>query len=443
MRDPPSLLRGLFSRVINRSLDPARRATARAKAEAARQKAGAPHEVHYFHQIDDPYSHLIAQTLKTFVARYDIKLTPHIIRATGGVHQPRFEDLAIWARRDAGLIAPHYGVSFPDDAPTVPDETLIALAAQRLAGLSPDDFLQQIEAISTAVWTGDQPALENGNRASPEEAEAALDEGSALLKDLNHYSGGMLYYGGEWYWGIDRLLHLEQRLRDLGACTAPDEDFIAPRPSLDVSGIDASDLELHFFPSLNSPYTSIIFDKTVELARACNINLIHKPVLPMVMRGVPAPRSKAAYIMSDTRREGELLDVEFGPLVMPIGEPTRQVYSLFEWAKTQGPDKDVDLLGSALRHAFRMGVPLHKTKGMKQCVEAAGLNWEEAKKVIGNDGWKAPTLKNQDEMIDGMGLWGVPSYKLSGRDGEPDLEVWGQDRLWLIAAEIRRRAGKT
>lgn len=43
-------------------------------------------------------------------------------------------------------------------------------------------------------------------------------------------------------------------------------------------------------------------------------------------------------------------------------------------------------------------------------------------------------------VIEGMGLWGVPSYQLSGPDGEADLEVWGQDRLWLVAAEIKRRA---
>jgi len=45
-----------------------------------------------------------------------------------------------------------------------------------------------------------------------------------------------------------------------------------------------------------------------------------------------------------------------------------------------------------------------------------------------------------DEMVEGLGLWGVPSFRLSGPDGEPDLAVWGQDRLWLVAAEIRRRA---
>ena len=42
-------------------------------------------------------------------------------------------------------------------------------------------------------------------------------------------------------------------------------------------------------------------------------------------------------------------------------------------------------------------------------------------------------------MTEELGLWGVPSYRLRGGAGEADLCVWGQDRLWLIAAEIRRR----
>ena len=59
---------------------------------------------------------------------------------------------------------------------------------------------------------------------------------------------------------------------------------------------------------------------------------------------------------------------------------------------------------------------------------------------MGSDEWKKPVERNQDEMVEEMGLWGVPCYKLSGPSGEPDLAVWGQDRLWLVAAEIRRRA---
>ena len=61
-------------------------------------------------------------------------------------------------------------------------------------------------------------------------------------------------------------------------------------------------------------------------------------------------------------------------------------------------------------------------------------------RVIVSDDWKAMVEQHQEEMVEGLGLWGVPSFRLSGPDGEEDLAVWGQDRLWLIAAEIKRRA---
>ena len=237
---------------------------------------------------------------------------------------------------------------------------------------------------------------------------------------------------------MDRLFYLEQRLRVLGACKAPDLPFICPRPDIDVSGVDASKLTLDFYPSLNSPYTSIIYDRTIAMKDDCGIQFHHKPVLPMIMRGVPATRAKGMYIMFDTWREGAFLDVNFGPVMTPIGEPTRQAYSLLPWAMEQG--KDEALMSSLLHHAFSEGAPLHTKKGMKRAVEAAGIDWNEASKHLGNEDWKVMVEKHQDEMVEGLGLWGVPSYRLSGPDGEPDLAVWGQDRLWLVAAEIRRRA---
>jgi 2-hydroxychromene-2-carboxylate isomerase len=103
----------------------------------------------------------------------------------------------------------------------------------------------------------------------------------------------MFYYAGEWFWGVDRLFHLEQWLRDLGACKDPMLPFICPRPVIDVAGIDASALTLDFYPSLNSPYTAIIYDRTIAMARECGIRLEHKPVLPMIMRGCP-PRGRRA-----------------------------------------------------------------------------------------------------------------------------------------------------
>lgn len=392
MTDPPALLRHAMKRMFDRVIEPGARRKVRAKAERGRVTAGARHVVEYFHQHDDPYSQLAEQVLDIVCDRYDIELVRHEIRASGGKNQPELEKLNRWARRDADLIAPYYGLTCPSELSSV---------------TAPDHNV--------------------------------LDAGSDRLVELGHYSGAMFYYAGEWYWGVDRLFYLEQRLRDLGACHDPALPFICPRPEIDVSGADASDLTLDFYPSLNSPYTSIIYDMTIAMARECGIQLNHKPVLPMIMRGVPATRQKGMYIMFDTKREGEHLGVGFGPVMTPIGEPTRQVYSLLPWAREQG--KDTQLMSAALDLAFREGVGLHKKSGVKAAVERAGLSWVGAQQHLGSADWKEETARFQNEMTEGLGLWGVPSYRLSGGgNAKEDLCVWGQDRLWLVAAGIRKRA---
>lgn len=394
MVDPPTALRLAMRDGFEPVINPAIRAQRRQDAEAARIAAGVPHRVDYFHQHDDPYSHLAEQVLEILEDRYAIELVRHEIRASGGLNQPEPARLAAWATRDAELIAPHYGLKRP------------------------------------SAWHGTSDAVP---------ARAMLDAGSERLATLGHYSGAMFHYAGEWFWGVDRLFHLEQWLRDLGACKDTTLPFICPRPAIDVAGIDASALTLDFYPSLNSPYTAIIYDRTIAMARECGIRLEHKPVLPMIMRGVPATREKGTYIMFDAKREAEYLGVDFGPVMTPIGEPTRMLYSLLPWAADQG--KDIALMSAGLRFAWAEGVGLHELQGMRRAVEEAGLEWAEAETRLGTDEWKEPTARRQIEMTDDLGLWGVPSFRLRGAGGEPDLCVWGQDRLWLIAAEIKRRAG--
>ena len=435
MVDPPRFVRFIMAKILGRVANTEQINKKRAAFEKKRKAAGQAHVIEYFHQIDDPYSHLMAQVLAQFAERYDIQIVPHLIRATGGRNQPELEKLANWARRDAGLIAPHYGISFPADADVVPAPAAQEAASRVLAGRNADDFIRQLNTVSTHMWAG-EPI--DGALASIAELDTALDAGSARLVELDHYSGAMLFYGGEWYWGVDRLFHLEQRLRDLGVCKQTDKPYLVARPDDDLADVDASGLDLHFFPSLNSPYTSIIYDKTVALANTCKVNFHHKPVLPMIMRGVAATPTKGKYILFDTKREADFFGVPFGRFVTPIGTPTRRAYSLMPWAMSIG--KDIDLLSALLRYAFAEGKGLHKAGNMRAAVEGAGLDWNEARKRLGTDEWKPMVEKHQDEMVEGMGLWGVPSYRLSGPDGEPDLEVWGQDRLWLVAAEIRRRS---
>lgn len=435
MVDPPGWFRWGMRWQLDAVTNVKRVLKRRDKFEAQRRKSGAPHVVEYFHQLDDPYSHLTAQVLARFAEKYDVAVVPHLIRASGGRNQPEFEKLAVWARRDAQLIAPHLGLDFPVEAATRPDASAQQKAGEMLAGLSASDFIQHLKGASDALWRNDEASLKEAHSGN---LNKTLDSGSKRLAKLGHYSGAMFYYGGEWYWGVDRLLHLEDRLASLGLAKQGATQHLVPRPAIDVSGVDASKLTLDFYPSLNSPYTSIIYDLTIDLKNTCGIRFNHKPVLPMIMRGVPATRAKGTYIVFDTKREADFLGVPFGPMVTPIGTPTRRLYSLLPWAIQEG--KDEALLSAGLKQAFSEGIGLHNDKKMRRAVEKAGLDWAHAKTIIGNDDWKPLVERNQDEMVEGLGLWGVPSYRLSGPDGEPDVAVWGQDRLWLIAAEIRRRA---
>ena len=438
--DPPKPVRIVMSFLLNRMMDPVRLQKKRDAAEAERQTLGAPHKVEYFHQLDDPYSHLSAQKLADLAAAYDIEVVPRLINATGGKNQPYPEDLAAYARRDAAVVAPHYRVKFPGNAGTRPSEDDRLLAARILAAASPTDFVDRVAPVSDLLWVGDHTALQalaaELGTVSEKEARQRLEQDSQLLQQEGHYSGGTFRYAGEWFWGIDRLYHLEARLKERG--THKDGALVAPRPPVDWGPTkDTGTITLEVFPSLRSPYTAIIFDKACKLADESGVKLVIRPVLPMVMRGVPATQNKGRYIFSDTKREAEAMGVGYGPVYDPIGEPVRRGYSLFPWAASQG--KGRELLSAFLDAAFRKAIRIDSDRGMKKVVEAAGLSWKEAKLHLGTDTWKAEIAENQHVMTEDMRLWGVPSFRVSGPGSEPDFTAWGQDRLWLVAAEIKKR----
>ena len=95
------------------------------------------------------------------------------------------------------------------------------------------------------------------------------------------------------------------------------------------------------------------------------------------------------------------------------------------------------MVSSFLRHAFALGINTRTDAGLRKVVEAAGLDWRDAQTHLGSDGWQQQLEANRLAMYD-TGLWGVPSFRLLDANGEPIVSLWGQDRLWVVAREIRR-----
>jgi 2-hydroxychromene-2-carboxylate isomerase len=177
-------------------------------------------------------------------------------------------------------------------------------------------------------------------------------------------------------------------------------------------------------------------DRVLDLEKRLPVDLVLRPVLPMVMRGLPVPRAKQLYITLDTKREAEDAGVAFGRMCDPVGRPVERGFSLYPWAKQQG--RGAALLRSFTQAAFAEGVDTGTDAGLRLVVERAGLSWDDARKHLDREGWQGELEANREQLF-ALGLWGVPSFRLLGRSGEPDYTTWGQDRLWRVEQEIRRR----
>lgn len=438
--DPSPPVRWLTSAIMTRLSRPEHLLKKRGKLEKQRIRSGQAHQVEYFHQVDDGYSHLAAQTLQSLLARYEIDLVCHLVSGPRDKNVPEPELLLKLSRYDAFHVAPAYGLDFPEHEAEL-NEALVKLAAAILAAQDSAGFISCAADVGRALWAGDRAALQalgaKYGSASESRLMAQIDAGNRRQQHLSHYSGAMFYYAQEWYWGVDRLYHLEKRLAELGADRQPQQPLLLPRPLIPAPQLrDKGGLTLEIYPSLRSPYTAIVFDRALQLARETGVKLVTRPVLPMVMRGVPATRQKGIYIFQDAAREARAAGVPYGNFYDPIGDPVRRCYSLYPWACEQG--KGNELLSSFLRCAFAEGINTNNDRGLKKVVEQAGLDWEQAKSIVGQPGWEEPLEANRLAMYQ-SGLWGVPSFRLINKNGEQVLALWGQDRLWLFAREIQRQ----
>lgn len=439
-----SLRRRISPRLSQWLTHPGRQQRARLWHERRRRLRGAPHRVEYYHQVDDPYSQLAAMQIEQLADRYDIVLVPVLVGPPPDEAAPERDRLMAFSRRDAAEIAPFYGLGF-EDAGAAPPPELVELANAILAAnIAPERFCALAAAVGEALWHCDAAALtslgEEYGASDPETAARAVAAGNERRRKRGHYLGGMFHYGGEWYWGIDRLSYLEERLADLG-CRNGEEPVAVrrlsePRP-LQRSG---TELVLEYFPSLRSPYTAITFERVYDLADQYGLQLVLRPVLPMVMRGLPVPPNKRRYILLDTAREARRAGIPFGYIADPVGRPVELGYSLYPWARTLGRARE--WLHEFARGAFAEGIDMGSEAGLRIAVERAGLPWEEARERLGNEDWRDELEANRAEML-GLGLWGVPSFRLRGPGGEPDLATWGQDRLWLIEERIREALGRS
>ena len=130
----------------------------RKKSEEARSSENRPHEILYFHKVDDPYSHLTIQFIDRFRSSYNIQFKPILVGEENPetVHEPSLYN--IYCLEDVRRIAPYYDVSF--SAHSYPSKDLASKANRILSAVEDVNFGEVGKKVSAALWSADEACLD-------------------------------------------------------------------------------------------------------------------------------------------------------------------------------------------------------------------------------------------------------------------------------------------
>jgi 2-hydroxychromene-2-carboxylate isomerase len=403
--------------------------------DAGRILSGGRRRARLYYRADDPYSHLLVQMAPRLTSTYGIEIEIIPVANPGLSANPAPEMLQHHAIRDAAILAEVYGLEFPTDAKPPPEDRVRRVHAVLLERRPAEEQIELAIELGRAVWSDDGEALgsmvERYGGVSGESVRPALDANYEALERAGHYQPGMLSYGGDWYWGIDRLGHLEARLHreglegSLGLSQGP-SSFI--RSMIGESGTGKPSIEVFF--SFRSPYSYVALPQLIALRDRYGVDVKVRPVLPMVMRGLQVPKAKRLYIVHDTKREADRLGIAFGHVCDPLGKGIGYAMAVF-FQCVEGSGDELDFVHSIAKGVWSEARDLAHVPDLVFLAGRAGVGEADVRAAIEDRTWEEKAQANRDALT-AMGLWGVPSFRIGS------YVTWGQDRIPLIEAEIAR-----
>ena len=398
--------------------------TLRSTRRAVSALKGETGKARFYFRVDDPYSWLLAQQLPDFCRRFNIQIEPKVMLDLPEEMYPEPEMHAQWGLADAPVCAKLHGLRFPANA-QLPDRKATFAATRILLNQEgTQGFLSVAQTLCRHLWEGNTDEIfsmaAHTGVMDEKQATALLKSRKDNFLDEGHYLTGTLYYGGEWYWGPDRLDHLARRLASKQGNTA-DADQLGSWRSLRLkpaSHVRGETLELFF--SFRSPYSYLALDRIYRLSRHYGLKLQIRPVLPMVMRGLAVPKAKRLYIVLDSKREADQAAVPFGKICDPVGVGVERCMAIWPLAERQG--KLSDFIFNAATDIWSQGVDVASDRGLKRILDETQIDWDEARKALADDSWRSQADANRQAMME-AGSWGVPSFRFKGK------MFWGQDRI--------------
>lgn len=382
----------------------------------------------FYYDLADPWSYLTAQAVERLLKAYPVELAFHAITAPAADVDGPPGLRAKHAVRDAHQLADYFDLEFTGKR-EADSGMLRDVQAAMIKERPSTEQLQAILEMAGAMWAGDKKQLTallgKWGTQSTGQIAPILNTNYNELRKAGHYQGAMLAYNGEWYWGIDRLPFLEDAIAaDLGV---PVQHVVHERADRPAQKLSEKPLACELWYSFRSPYSYLAIAQIDQIIGDVPLQL--RPILPMVQRGVPAPRIKTMYIARDAKREADRLGIPFGELCDPLGKGTDNCIAIAKLAEKHG--KQLAFAKSALRGIWSEARDVASYVDLRYVVERAELPWDEAKAALSDPEAAKWAAANATDLLV-YGLWGVPSLRCG------DFVAWGQDRLPMLADRLRR-----
>ncbi|MEQ1438232.1 DsbA family protein [Fontimonas sp. SYSU GA230001] len=383
----------------------------------ARLRAGSALELYY--EAGDPHSQLCAALARQILPRLRVPLTIRLVPAPDPSTFPEEARQRAFAAADAARIAPCHGLP----APVALAGDLRGMLETRLAAAG-DDATRFLDIEQQCMRSLAQAGSLAGDSADdPQATRERLAANARRRRTLGHYLPAMWQYRGDWFWGLDRLDFLHARLR---ADQALDGDvplsMFNPAALPERPPADGSPLEFWF--SFRSPY-SYLAAVTLLRRRAAGarFDLQVRPVLPMVMRGLPVPRIKRLYIVRDVQRCADAQRIPFGRIHDPVGDGVLRLLTVYPY----DADADTQLRYCAIagQTVWAEGLDARRDDVLRSVIERCELDWTAAQRKLAQ-GIDTHQAEANREALFAAGLWGVPSFRRGA------FATWGQDRLWML-----------
>lgn len=410
----------------------------RALHSVGRALRGGRRRARLYYRADDPYSHLLVQAAPRLASEHGLSIEIVPVAHPGTAANPAPEMLLHHGIRDAAILAKVHGLNFPADAAPPTEDRVRRVHAVLLEPRPAEEQFRIAAELGRAVWNDDGEALatlvEQHGSVSGEAVRPALDANYTALERAGHYQAGMLHYGGEWYWGIDRLHYLEERLKGEGLPGNGGVE-VGSVPDLEsaIAGTGAGTPRVDAFVSFRSPYSYLAVCQLVELQERHDVDIVVRPVLPMVMRGLPVPRAKRLYMVRDTKREADRQGIPFGHICDPLGKGIAYCMASF-FNCAEGTGRELAFTRSVMQGIWSEARDVAHLPDLIHLAERGGLSEAEVRAAIEDRSWEPKGQSNRDALTD-LGLWGVPCLRIGS------YTTWGQDRLPMVEAEIARLSG--